>query len=154
MYGRIACFMVRIRAEINFLISIIKSMNLISVHFSTYLKRLWVSSLCCLQRLFFVPATKTRVAAQMGYDISVWLIYRAGRTYVCTYVRTVARSRDNQNFSHRWVTTFSYQWCSARPRLRRARSSAIKGHPMSLITVYVFSLFAYVTFHESLLTQR
>ena len=149
MYGRISCFMARISAEINFLMSITKSMNLISVHFWTYLKRLWVSSLVVFS-VYFFPATKTRVAAQMGYDISVWLIYRGGRTYV----RTVARSRDNQNLSHRWVTTFSYQWCSARARRRRARSSAIKGHPMSLITVYLFSLFAYVTFHESLLTQR
>ena len=45
MYRRIAYFMVRIRAGINFLMSIIKSINLISVHFWTYLKRLWVSSL-------------------------------------------------------------------------------------------------------------
>ena len=49
---------------------------------------------CCLQRFFFFlcffvffPATKTRVAAQLGYHISVWL----------TYGWTVARSRDNQN---------------------------------------------------------
>ena len=40
MFDRIACFMVRIRARRHFVMSIIKSMNLISVHFWTYLSNL------------------------------------------------------------------------------------------------------------------
>ena len=66
---------------------------------------------CCLQRLFSFPPQKHGL--QHNWDITFQFgLYRG--VDVRTYVRTVARSRDNQNFSHRWVTTFSYQWCSAR----------------------------------------
>ena len=37
MFDRIACFMVRVRARRHFVMSIIKNMNIISVHFWTYL---------------------------------------------------------------------------------------------------------------------
>ena len=78
---------------------------------------------CCLQRLFFFPPQKHGL--QHNWDITFQFgLYRG--VDVRTYGRTVARSRGNQNFSHRWVTTFSYQWCSARECLRRARSSAMR----------------------------
>ena len=40
VFDRIACFMVRIRARRHFVMPIIKSMNIISVHFWTYLNYL------------------------------------------------------------------------------------------------------------------
>ena len=47
-----------------------------------------------------------------------------GRTYV--YVRTLMTSwLLNQISSTRWVTIFSYLWCSTRACQRRARSSAM-----------------------------
>ena len=120
MYGRIACFMVRIRAGIIFLMTITKSMNLISVHFLTYLKRLLVSSLVvfsvyCFSRHKNTGCSTTRISHFTLAYIEGWTY---GRMYIRTYGRTVARSRDNQNYSHRRVTTFSYQWCSARAELR------------------------------------
>ena len=84
MYGRIACFMVRIRAGINFLMSIIKSMNLISVHFWTYLKKVVSFFSCCLQRLFFFPPQKHGIWHFTLAYIEGW-----------TYVRTYGRSHDH-----------------------------------------------------------
>ena len=60
--------------------------------------------------IFFPPQKR---GLQHNWDITFHFgLYRG------VDVRKVARSRDNQNFSHQSVTTFSYQWCSARAELR------------------------------------
>ena len=48
--------------------------------------------------------------------VLVTLAYMDGWTVVRSYYRKVVQSYDDQNqiFSHRWVTTFSYPWCFAR----------------------------------------
>ena len=86
MYGRIACFLVRIRAGINFLMSITKSMNLIlactSGHISKDCEFLFLLSSAFI---FFLPQ---KHGLQHNWDI----IFQFG-LYRGVDVRTVTRSR-------------------------------------------------------------